>query len=185
MIEWLIESNISQDLVVIILSVLPVVELRGSLPVAINLFDIAWYWAYVLAVVGNMLPVPVLLLFFGTLAKVISRVNAGRKLVDWILQRTRRRGRMVERYGKIGLVLLVAIPLPMTGAWTGSIAAFLLGVKFNSAFISILIGVLIAGVIVTCLCLLGWTGATIAALVLGGLTVFAWWNGSGKKVVKA
>ena len=176
MIDQFINSGIAEELIVVIISALPVLELRGALPIAINLFHMPWYRAYFLAVVGNLLPVPILLLFFDSLAKIISKVAIGKRLVDWVLQRTRQRGRLIDKYERIGLVLFVAIPLPITGAWTGSIAAFLMGIKFTHAFLSILCGVLIAGVIVTCLCLLGWIGAAIAGIGLSALAILGWWR---------
>jgi uncharacterized membrane protein len=174
MIEGLTNLGIAKELIVVIISALPVVELRGALPVAINVFHMPWYWAYLLAVIGNMLPVPILLLFFESLARIISKVEVGRRLVNWVLERTRRHGRLIQRYERIGLMLFVAIPLPFTGAWTGSIAAFLMGVKFRYSLLSILCGVLIAGVIVTCLCLLGWFGAVIAGVGISALAIFGW-----------
>ncbi len=157
MIEEFLSWGICQEAIIVIISALPVVELRGALPIAINVFHMAWYKAYCLAVIGNMLPVPILLLFLDSLAKVVSRAEMGRRVVNWVFERTRRQGKTIERYERIGLTLFVAIPLPVTGAWTGSIAAFLLGLKFRYAFLSILVGVIIAGAIVTSLCLLlGW-----------------------------
>ena len=176
MIEELISLGVAKELIVVIISALPVIELRGALPVAINLFHLPWYWAFCLAVVGNMLPVPILLLFFESLAKIVSKVEIGRRLVNWVLERTRRHGKLIERYERIGLMLFVAIPLPFTGAWTGSIAAFLMGMKFNYSFLSILCGVLIAGAIVTCLCLLGWLGAVIVGIGLSVLAILSWWR---------
>lgn len=157
MIQELVSWGIPQEAIIVIISALPVVELRLALPIAINVFHMAWYKAYCLAVIGNMLPVPILLLFLDSLAKVVSRAEIGRRVVNWVFERTRRQGKTIERYERIGLTLFVAIPLPVTGAWTGSIAAFLLGLKFRYAFLSILVGVIIAGAIVTSLCLLlGW-----------------------------
>lgn len=176
MIEELLSWGISQEAIIVIVSALPVVELRGALPIAINVFHMAWYKAYCLAVIGNMLPVPILLLFLDPLARAVSRVEIGRKVVNWVFQRTRRQGKRIERYERIGLMLFVAIPLPVTGAWTGSIAAFLLGLKFRYAFLSILSGVIIAGAIVTSLCLLGWVGAVIAGVGLSTLAVLGWWR---------
>jgi uncharacterized membrane protein len=83
---------------------------------------------------------------------------------------------MIEKYERVGLVLFVAIPLPITGAWTGSIAAVLLGMSFKKAILSIFLGVLIAGVIVTCLTLLGWAGAIIAGFVLCVLAILGMWR---------
>ena len=174
MIEEFLSWNISHELLIVAISALPVVELRGALPVAINLFHMPWYRAFFLAIIGNLLPVPILLLFLDSLAGVIGRVAIGRRLVNWVFEHTRRRGEAIERYEKIGLMLFVAIPLPITGAWTGSIVAFLLGLKFRYAFLSILAGVIIAGAIVTSLCVIGWAGAVIAGVVLSALAVLRW-----------
>jgi uncharacterized membrane protein len=176
MIEGLINLGITKELIVVIISALPVVELRGALPVAINLFHMHWYWAFCLAVIGNMLPVPILLLFFESLAKIISKVEIGRRLVNWVFSHTRRHEKIIQQYEWIGLMLFVAIPLPVTGAWTGSIIAFILGMRFTYALLSILCGVIIAGAIVTCLCLLGWIGAIIAGIGLSVLAAFGWWK---------
>ena len=174
MMEQILSWNISQELIVVIISALPVVELRLALPIAIFSFHMPWYKAFLLSIIGNMLPVPILLLFLEKLAKAVSHFKAGEKVVNWVFKYTRQRGKVIERYERIGLMLFVAIPLPVTGAWTGSVAAFLLGLKFWHAFLSILLGVIIAGAIVTCLCLLGWVGAVIAGVGLGTIAVLGW-----------
>ena len=80
MIETLFSSGISEELIVLIISATPIVELRGALPVAINLFHMPWYWAFCLAIMGNLIPVPILLLFFDSLAKIISKIEHGERL---------------------------------------------------------------------------------------------------------
>ncbi len=176
MLDWLLNLNVSRELIVIIIAVLPVFELRGALPVAINLFQMPWYWAFPLALVSNMLPVPIILLFLDYLVRFVSKVHLGERLANWILERTRARSRIIQKYERIGLIIFVSIPLPFTGAWTGAIAAFLLGMKFHHAFLAILCGVIIAGAIVTSLCLLGWIGALIAGVGLCALAVLGWWK---------
>jgi len=176
MVEELLGLGIAKELIVFIISALPIVELRGSLPLAINLLDMPWHWALFLAIAGTMLPVPFLLLLLESVAKWISRTEHGKRLVEWVFQRTRRRSKLIERYERIGLALFVAIPLPFTGAWTGSIAAFLFGLKFSYSLLSIFVGVIIAGVIVTALSLLGWLGALIAGLGLALLAGFGLWR---------
>ena len=173
-LEEFLNWNIPHDLIIIIISALPVIELRGALPVAINLFHIPWYRAVFLAIIGNLLPVPILLLFLDSLAAAASKVSIGRRIVNWVFEHTRRRGKSIEKYETLGLALFVAIPLPVTGAWTGAIAAFLLGLKFRYAFLSILAGVVIAGAIVTSLCLIGWLGAVIAGVGLSILAFLSW-----------
>jgi len=104
---------------------------------------------------GNLVPVPFILLFLDRVSEQLRKVGILDRILDWVFERTRRKGSIVEKYGAPGLVLLVAIPLPGTGAWTGSIAAFLLGLSFKRAFPAIALGVLIAGMIVTTLSVLG------------------------------
>ncbi len=142
------------ELLIAIVSALPIVELRLSIPLAFFL-HIPLVYAFPLAIIGNLIPVPFLLLFWNYIARALGRVPLLNRGLDWILEHTRRRGKIVEKYERMGLILLVAIPLPGTGAWTASIVAFLFGLPFKRSLISITIGVLIAGVIVTVLCLLG------------------------------
>ena len=174
--DELLGLGFSQELVVLVISALPILELRGALPVAINLFHFPWYYALLLAVIGNLAPVPFLLLFLNTFSRLLSKIGIFEKMLHWLFTRTRRRGKIINRYQRIGLVLFVAVPLPVTGAWTGSLAAVLFGLKFKHAFLSIFVGVLIAGVIVTCLSLLGWIGAIIAGIGLSGLAAFSLWK---------
>jgi uncharacterized membrane protein len=175
-IEKLLNIGFTKELVVITISALPIIELRGALPIAINVFNIPWYQALPLAITGNILPVPVLLLFLDSIENILRKFNIGKRFVNWVFERTRKRGEIIERYERIGLMLFVAIPLPFTGAWTGSIAAFLIGQKFLYSFLSILCGIIIAGVIVTTLCLLGWVGAIIAGICLLIVAIFGWWK---------
>lgn len=154
----------------------PIVELRGAIPDAITRLDIQWPLAFLVAYAGNLLPVPFLLLFLDPVSRLVCRVGIFRKILEWIFERSRRRGDIVEKYGSIGLVLFVAVPLPVTGAWTGSLVAFLLGMKFRHAFPAIALGVFIAGVIVTTLTLLDWIGATIAGVGLAALVLIRFWR---------
>ncbi len=164
---------------VLLIAASPIVELRGAIPVAIFTFDFSWYYALLLAIIGNLFPVPFILLFLDAATRLLSKVALFRRILNWLFERTRRRGRIIERYKRIGLVLFVAIPLPVTGAWTGSLAAVLFGLNLRHAFLSIIIGVVIAGVIVTCLSLLGWAGAVIAGVALCGIAIYSLWRASG------
>lgn len=176
--EELLSLGFSKELVVLIISMLPIFELRGALPVAINIFHFPWYYALPLAIIGNLLPVPIILLFLNAISKWLSKIGFFDRFFQWLFEHTKKRGKIVEKYGRIGLVLFVAIPLPVTGAWTGSLVATLLGLKFRHAFLSIFIGVCIAGIIVTCLSLLGWVGAIIAGIVLCALAISGLWRAS-------
>ncbi len=139
------------------ISASPVSELRGGIPVAIGVYHFPWYYAYLFAVIGNLLPVPFALLFLNGIVRILSNVSLFKRIIDWFFARTRSRAKVVERYRRIGLAVFVAIPLPITGAWTGSIVAMLLDLKFRLAFPAIVIGVLIAGIIVIAFTMLGWT----------------------------
>jgi uncharacterized membrane protein len=178
--EELLSLGFSKELVVLIISALPIFELRGALPVAINLFHLPWHYSFLLAIIGNLIPVPIILLFLNTIVRYLSRISFFDRFFKWLFAHTRKRGSIIERYERIGLALFVAIPLPVTGAWTGSLAAVLFGLKFKHAMLSIFVGILMAAIIVTCLCLLGWMGAVIAGFGLGGLAVFGLWKTSGK-----
>jgi uncharacterized membrane protein len=175
-LEQLFGMDIASILKVLGLAASPISELRGAIPLAILTFDFPWYYACIIAVIGNILPIPFILLFLNTATRILSRVPFFEKLLAWLFARTRKRGALIEKYERIGLVLFVAVPLPVTGAWTGSIAAVLLGMKFSRSLLLIVIGVLIAGVIVTCLTLLGWWGALIAGIGLCVLAAFGMWR---------
>jgi uncharacterized membrane protein len=155
--EQLISLELSSVLAVLAIAASPISELRGAIPVAISAFHFPWYYAFLLAVIGNLVPVPFILLFFNTVAQLLRKVGFLERLLNWLFERTKRRGKIIKRYERIGLALFVAIPLPITGAWTGSLVAVLFGLKFRYAFLSIFIGVLVSGVIVTCVTLFGWT----------------------------
>lgn len=170
---WLQEKGLSPDGAVAAISTLPIVELRGAVPVGIVAFKMPWWRVYLIAVAGNMIPMPFILLLLGPLSRFFMRFQSGEKFFNWLFARTRKRSAGIEKYEALGLTLFVAIPLPMTGGWTGAMAAFLMGIPFWKSMLYILLGVLIAGVIMTTLSLLGWIGATIAGAVLTGLAVAA------------
>ena len=153
----LVGSGFPNWLEVLAFAASPISELRGAIPWAILKHHFPWYYAFSLAVIGNLLPVPFILLFLNTFSRLLSKIAIFEKMLHWLFKHTRRRGKLISRYERIGLVLFVAIPFPVTGAWTGSLAAVLFGLKFKHAFLSIFAGILIAGVIVTCATLLGWT----------------------------
>ncbi len=147
----------SDVLTVIGIAASPVIELRGAIPIAVATLHFEWYQALPLAILGNLLPVPFILLFIDWITRQLSRVVFFERIISQVFSMTRRRGRMIQHYERIGLVLFVAIPLPITGAWTGSLAAVLFGLRFRHALVSIILGVLIAGGVVTAATMLGWS----------------------------
>jgi uncharacterized membrane protein len=136
--------------VTLLAAALPVSELRGAIPLAIGVYGYDPWQAYLLAVLGNLLPVVPLLLFLGPVSDWLRRFTFWDKFFTWLFSRTRRKYiREHESFSLTALALFVAIPLPVTGAWTGCAIAFLVGFRFWPAFVAISAGVLLAGVIVT------------------------------------
>ena len=140
---------LSPELVVLLLAMLPIFELRGSVPVGIILFKLPVLETAFYSILGNMLPIVILLLLFDPVYQWLSRYPRIDRLFQWVFKRTRRKGKLIERLEVVGLVLFVSIPLPVTGAWTGSVAAFLFKIPFWKALPAILCGVTIACVVVS------------------------------------
>ncbi|MCL7412772.1 MAG: small multi-drug export protein [ANME-2 cluster archaeon] len=145
----------------IIIGMLPVSELRGAIPLALAPVGVGGYGmsvpeAYFLAVLGNMIPVIPLLLYLEPVSDFLRRWRIFDIFFTWLFTRTHHNhSERFERYGTLALTLFVAVPLPVTGAWTGCAAAFVFGIKFRHALLAIFAGVLIAGVVVTLLTLTG------------------------------
>lgn len=140
----------SEELIVIFTAALPISELRGAIPLAVGAFHFSIYKAYGLSFLGNLIPViPVLFLLEGVSQFLSNHSRVAKKFFGWLFARTRRRSGAVEKYGAIGLTLFVAIPLPITGAWTGCVAAFLFGIRKTWAVLCITLGVTLAGLIVS------------------------------------
>ncbi len=135
-----------------------------------------WYWVFVLAVIGNMLPVPFILYFLEKVRQFLSRFEVFDRFFSWLYGRSQRRGAIIEKYKRIGLTLFVSVPLPVTGAWTGSLLAVIFGLPRRWSMLAIFIGVFIAGAIVTTLSLLGWWGAAIAGVVLLSLAAYSFFR---------
>ncbi|WP_347549449.1 small multi-drug export protein [Pseudalkalibacillus hwajinpoensis] len=133
-----------QEAVVVIVSALPILELRGGLPLAYT-FDFPFLKAFLLSLLGNALPIIPLLLLFQPLSNWLMRFKWYNRFYDWLYQRTLSKSKNVDKYGAIGLILFTAVPLPTTGAYSACVAAALFAIRFKYAFLSILTGVIIAG----------------------------------------
>jgi uncharacterized membrane protein len=175
------ERGVPTEAVVVIISTLPIVELRGAVPVGINLFGMPWWRAVLLSVIGNMLPIFLILLLLDSAVRWLGHIRAFRRFFDWLFARTRRKSGLIERYEFLGLMLFVAIPLPVTGAWTGSVAAVIMGVPYWRAMLAIFLGVCVAGAVVTMLSLLGIWGAVIAGTALAAVLANAVVSGIRKR----
>ncbi len=138
-------------------AMVPFGELRLSLPIALVIHNLNWSTAYFISVIGNLVPVVFFLLFLEPLSAFFSRKSKiCQRLFTWLFDRTRKKyNSTMEKYGYPGLVVFVAIPLPMTGGWTASLIAFLFAIPFKKAFPLITLGVLIAGLIVSAVTMAG------------------------------
>ncbi len=150
MLEALLHAlqGLPREFIAFVVSALPIAELRGGIPLATGM-GMDWRSAYLVCAAGNFLPVIPILLLFDPVARFLRRWKPVDRFLDRLFARTRARGQVVEKYEALGLVLFVAIPLPVTGAWTGALAAYLFGVRPRYAIPAIALGILIAGVIVT------------------------------------
>jgi uncharacterized membrane protein len=155
-------SPVPSWLSTVILAALPFSELRGAIPLAIGVYGYSPVEAFLLGVFGNMLPVIPLLLFLDPVSAYLRRFRIMDRFFEWLFIRTRNNhSERFERFGVLALTLFVAIPLPVTGAWTGCAAAFVFGIRFRRALPAIFLGVLVAGVVVTTV--------TVAGISLAGL----------------
>lgn len=148
-------QSLPPELAVLLVSALPVVELRGAIPLGFAM-GLTPVQSFLLAVIGNLLPVPFLLLLLEPLAPYLQRIPLLGNLVRWFRRRAMCRSGEVERLGLWGLVIFVAVPLPSTGAWTGATIAALLGYPWRPALLAVTLGVVLAGIVVTVFSALGW-----------------------------
>jgi uncharacterized membrane protein len=139
-----------KELVVFIISLIPTIELRGGI-IAGYLLGLPWLRNLVVAIIANVIPVPFILFFIKKVLAFMRKHGILVKLVDWIEARGQSKSSEVTKYEVFGLMLFVAIPLPGTGAWTGSLVAALLEMDVKKAMLSVFAGVLVAGFIMTVL----------------------------------
>ncbi len=144
-----LNNNLGSELIIFLISMMPLLELRGGL-LAAKFLDVDWKMALPICIVGNLLPIPFILLF---IKKVFIWMKNTRfvKAIDKFEQRLRKKSESILKYETFGLFLFVAIPLPGTGAWTGAGAASLLEMPIKNSIISIFLGVISAGIIMTLL----------------------------------
>ncbi len=154
------------ELAVMVTAALPVSELRGAIPLAIWAYGMPAWKAYLLGVLGNLAPLPVLLWGLDTAFRVLERWPGGRRFATYLRHRAEHRSERVERYGPLALMTFVAIPLPVTGLWTGALVAYVLGFRRRDAAGPLVLGVLFAGGIVLGFTLLGVMGGLLAGSLL-------------------
>jgi len=147
------------EIITFVVAAIPLSELRGAIPLAILKFGFGPFKALLISFLGNILPVLPLLLVFDKVSEYLShKFYWFNRFFSWLFERTRRNhGDHFHYWGDLALLIFVAIPLPLTGAYSGAIAAFVFGIPKKHAFLSIVLGVLIAGIIMTALTVLGET----------------------------
>lgn len=151
--EYLVATlgdNFSPEVVAFIVSMLPILELRGGL-IAAKLMNIEFFKAFAICFVGNMLPIPFILLFIRKIFNWLKKIPKVEEILTKLEARSLRKADNVKKYRILGLILFVGIPLPGTGAWTGALIADLLDIRVKHSFPAIALGVLIAGVIISIL----------------------------------
>lgn len=139
-------SGVNHPLAVFLISMVPIVELRGAIPYGVGL-GVEWYWSYILAVVGNMIPIPFIILFFRPIIEYLEKTRLFGSLARKLRNRTTNKMNGMNKYKILGLYFFVAIPLPGTGAWTGAAIAALMKMRLKIALPTIVAGVASAGVI--------------------------------------
>jgi len=147
-IEQFFLETVGRELCVFFCAMLPIIELRGAIPLGAGL-GLPWWQSFGLSMAGNLLPVPFLLLLWQVVLRLLRRFRRTVRVADWLEARALRSRERVENRAFWGLLVFVAIPLPGTGAWTGSLLSSVTGIRFWKAMVAITCGVLAAGVIMT------------------------------------
>ena len=145
--QWLTDTTVGKCVFTMLVSMVPIIELRGGLPFGVAL-SLPYYLAFPAAVAGNIIPAPFIIVYirriFQWMRRRIPRLNG---MVDRLERKAHLKGEKVTRYQYLGLWLFVAIPLPGTGAWTGALAAAFLEMRLRKALPAVILGVLTAGCI--------------------------------------
>lgn len=152
--NWLLNlvSGIPPIIATIIVAATPIAELRGAIPLAIEVYHLPIWQAFLFSVIGNTIPIFFVYFVFELFYRLLSKNKIAKGFFEWLFARTRKKFQgSYALYGEIALVIFVAIPLPMTGAWTGALAAWLFGIKPKVGIPLVFAGVVIAGIIVTLL----------------------------------
>ncbi len=139
----------------IFISMVPIIELRGAIPWGIFVLHYPIVLNYILCVLGSIIPAPFILLFIQSILRWMRANKYTRKFALWLDKKADKGSKKIQEYKFWGLMIFVAIPLPGTGVWTGCLAASVMEMSFKKAFISVTLGSMIAGIIVTVLCSLG------------------------------
>ncbi len=140
-------------LIIFLLSMSPLSELRGAIPLALLYYKLSLAEAVFISIFGNILAALLVLCILNYFVEdIVNHINFLKKITDWVFEKTRKRHKVkFAKWQDLALIIIVAIPLPFTGAWTGALASYVFGVPLKRSFPLITLGVLIAGIIVTLL----------------------------------
>lgn len=144
----LFQNSVSKELLVFIISLCPVLELRGGL-LAASLLKIPYIKAAVLSIIGNILPIPFILLFMNKILSMMENIKFTKKFAEFLKNKAIKNKPQIDKYGFWGLTIFVGIPLPMTGAWTGALIASVFHMDLKKASIAIFLGILLAFIIMS------------------------------------
>ncbi len=135
-----------KEIIVFLISLMPIVELRGGL-IAASLLGLSPLRSYIIAIIGNLLPVPFILWFINSVLNYMRKSKHFKKVAKWLDDKVEKHKKQIETYGFWGMVLFVGTPLPGTGAWTGCLIAAVLEMDRKKALLAAVIGVFIASII--------------------------------------
>ena len=157
--------TIVKYILVFFISMVPIIELRGAVPIGVTYFGLNEYITLAVCIVGNMIPVPIIYLFARKVLIWGSKLKHGSGIFKWFLQKGEKAGQKLTAKSKkngafIALMLFVGIPLPGTGAWTGTLAASMLDFDAKKTTMAVVLGVLMAGIIMLAISLLAKAGIT-------------------------
>lgn len=145
-------GKVSGEIIIFIISMIPILELRGGLLAASPaLLNVPILRAIPICIIGNLLPIPFILLLIEKVLDLMKKIPGLCKIARWVRQKADKNKGQIEKFGFWGLALFVGIPLPGTGAWTGSLVAALLHMKFSKAIAAILVGIAMATIIMSLL----------------------------------
>ena len=143
-------GKISKEAIVFIISLMPILELRGGL-IAASLLNVEYFKALIICIIGNILPIPFILLFIEKILIWLDSFKPTKKISHMLKNKVEKNKTNIEKYGYVGLILFVGIPLPGTGAWTGALIAALMQLDLKKSLICIFIGILLASIIMSIL----------------------------------
>ncbi|MBE5922333.1 MAG: small multi-drug export protein [Lachnospiraceae bacterium] len=148
LVNWFMTvlGGMPRDIIIFVISLFPILELRGGL-IAAALLGVPIVRAIIICVIGNILPIPFILLLIKKIFVLMKKVKFLVPMVEWLENKAMGKSEKVQKYEFWGLMLFVGIPLPGTGAWTGALIAALLDVKFSKAITAILCGIVLATII--------------------------------------